>query len=148
MPEPSPPKRFDEESSGVDFSQATSSGARLATQVFGLLLIVVGGYFGIQIAGDVLGAVRKPANLEETLSEMSKALGIGQAELAFGPRPLPVGRLASGLFLFFGYFVAAVISLRLVVTGGRLVLGVSTERKAFYEAVKEFSSALRIEQKR
>ena len=148
MYDPTVGKRFEESSNGVDLAHAATTTTRLAMQAFGVLLMLVGGYFGIQIAGDVLGMVRKPATLEATLGDMTKALGLEGAEIATEQKPIAIGRVVACVALFLGYFLAVVIAMRLILAGGRLIGGISSERKAFYQAMKEFSTAVHQEQRK
>ncbi len=139
------PRRFDETPSGVDFSKSAGGGMRMASQVFGLILVVIGGYFGLQLASDLLGFVRNPADWEGSVGAMSKTLNLGELGFQIEGRRVSADRTIALGMLLLGYFICTWVAMRLVVAGGRLVAGAVAERQEFYAAMKEFQITMRRE---
>ena len=122
---------------------SAAKGVRLGGQVFGLILIVVGAYYAVLILGACLSVLRDPGQTSSSVAAMTKTIGLDNAEVSSGKNQIPIGKASAAVLLLLWYQVAAWISLKLITIGGRMVLGVVSERREFLAAMKEFMISTR-----
>ena len=132
--------------SSGDASQSATGILRLASQLFGLALLLIGFYYGLSILTSVIGYIRDPEGLEAPAEKMAVVLNLSQATVPVGEQTLPVGRSAGMAALILWYLAAGWITLTVVSVGGRLMLASFNERREFYAATKEMMAAVRREQ--
>lgn len=97
------------------------SGARLLTVVIGVVLILVGVAYAVQVFQAVGGLLRDPAGLEAPVQKMQKIIGAEKMEVNINGQAFPVGGAISLLLMFLWYAFWAWIPLAIIAAGGRLV---------------------------
>lgn len=116
---------------------------RVLGLVIGLILILIGVYFGILILGDVLGLLRDPVTIESPLKTLAAALDLDGVTLELQGKPVKLGRMAAVLILFVGYWICSIIAMKTALAGGRLIAGFNTDRREFYAAARALGDAVR-----
>jgi len=132
-----------DEDARPDLARRLADLFRLGSQVVGVVLLLIGAYYGLQVLVDVLGALRNPANLEPALAGMVQLLGVQDLAIPVQGEKVPVGKPAGVVVLVVWYLVCAWIALAVMSAGGKLATGPFSERRAFFAAVQEFLAAHR-----
>jgi hypothetical protein len=138
---------FDEgrDSDGLGLSKPLGTVFRLTSQAAGLLLIILGAYYALHIVADGIQAARNPADLEPAVEGMVRTLELEKANVPVQDEKVPLGRPVAFVALLLWYGLCALVALKLVGAGGRLVLGIVSERREFLAAMKEFLVTMRTE---
>lgn len=105
------------------------TGARLLTVIVGVVLILAGVVYSVQVFQAVGGLLRDPAGLEAPLQKMQKMIGAEKMEVNLNGQPFPVGGAISLLLMFLWYAFWAWIPLAIIAAGGRLVSAASQLRE-------------------
>jgi hypothetical protein len=113
---------------------ATNS-VRVGGQILGLVLTLIGAYFAIMILSSCIAVLRDPGQSANSVTAMTKTLGIENAQITSGKDQIPIGKISAGVMLLAWYQVAAWISIRLMVVGGQMV---SSGRRELIAAMREF----------
>lgn len=120
----------------------TAQGLAQAFQILvlfvGLVFLLGGAYYAWGIANFCITSAQNPANLEAPISEMAKALSVENEILQVDGAKIPIGKVIGGVFLIIWYVITAWISLLLMTSGGKIILGPSLERRAFLSAMREY----------
>jgi hypothetical protein len=124
-------------------AQPFATTLRIVSQVIGLGLILAGSWYALSIIATAIKIARQPSESEPALVEMAKTLKLEGATAPMGEGDIAVDRSASVVALLLWYLLSALISVLLINAGGRLVLGVVSERREFLSAMKEFLVTLR-----
>jgi hypothetical protein len=126
-------------------SQPSGKVLRMIGQAVGLVLLLLGAFYGWSVLAATISALRDPAGLGPTLAAMATTLEMEGVTLPLGESKVPIGRTVAGVLLLLWYMLSAWVAMQLVNFGGRLVLGVIAERREFLAAMKEFLVTLRKE---
>lgn len=121
----------------VDAGISLSARLRLAAQVVGIVLILVGAWYVVVILMDVLATARDPAALQPTASAMAQTLNLQDAHALVGEAQVPLGRSVATVVLLVWYVVSGWLAFKLIGAGGQLVLGAMAERRDFLATMRE-----------
>ena len=106
------------------------TGARLLTVFAGVILILAGVVYAVQVFQAVGGLLRDPAGLQAPVETMAKIIGAEKLEININGQPLAIGGVVSLLLMFLWYAFWAWIPLAIIAAGGRLVAAASQLRDA------------------
>ncbi len=123
---------------GFDLTYVLSSMFRMAGQILGGVLLLIGVYYALVVLGQILAAGANPANLGPALERMETLLKLEDAKLVIDNTEIPLGRTAAFGALCMWYLLSFWIPLGLIGAGTRFIWGPMAERKAFYNALEEF----------
>jgi hypothetical protein len=108
---------------------------RVSGQILGIVLTIVGAYFAVMILGSCIAVLRDPGQSSNSVTAMTKTIGLENAQVTSGKDQIPIGKVSAGVLLLLWYQVAAWISIRLMIVGGQMV---SSGRRELISAMKEF----------
>jgi len=117
----------------------------ILVQIIGLVFLLGGAYYAWGIANFCLNSAQNPANLEAPISDMAKSFSMENEILQVDGAKIPIGKVIGGVFLIIWYVITAWISLLLMTSGGKIILGHTLERQAFFGAMREFISSIQTE---
>lgn len=119
------------------------SWVRLAGQLFGGGLLLVGAYYLLLLLQQFVRFVLAPGELDAAVAATGTVIGADKMSWTFGADRIEVGKAAAaGVYAVF--CVAAVwVAGKFIALGGRLTLGAMSERQEMYAAVKEMARLAR-----
>lgn len=95
---------------------------RGVTRVVGIVLVIIGAYYAINLASDALAYLRDPAAMAPRMEGMMKALNIDKTEIKLGEVEISFGRSLGGGMLGFWYFICGWVAFKLISVGAHLTL--------------------------
>jgi hypothetical protein len=104
------------------------AGARIFTLVAGLVLILVGAIYAVQVFWSVGSLLKNPAGLEGPVKTMEQLISAEKLGIQFNGQPVNFGGMIALCLLFLWYVFWAWIPLALIAAGGRLVAACSQLR--------------------
>jgi hypothetical protein len=128
--------------------EMTGQVARVVSQVVGLVLVLIGTYYAVQIAVNALHMVSDPAQQEATLANWARILRLEEATATTAGDNISIGRTVAAILVLLCYVIGGGVTLGIINAGGRLVLGVIGERREFLAAMREFMASVRAEEAR
>jgi hypothetical protein len=115
------------------------AGARIFTLVAGLLLILVGGLYALQVFWSVGSLLKDPAGLEGPTKTIGRIISAEKLSMQINGQAVEFGGVFSLVLLFLWYVFWVWIPLALIAAGGRLVAAGTQLR----DATKPAGSAVR-----
>jgi hypothetical protein len=106
------------------------AGARILTLITGVVLILVGVVYGIQVFLTVGSLLKNPAGLEAPVKAMEKVISAENLALNINGQAIQVGGAVALLLMFLWYVFWAWIPLAIIAAGGKLVGVASQLREA------------------
>lgn len=111
---------------------------RIACQVIGIGMVLIGSYFLIVRFADVTRLIHSPEDLRSTVDGVGNLIHADRLDIPAKDRPpVPVGRILAFGFSLVLYIVCVWIAGLIVVTGAKLALGVVNERRELLAAMRE-----------
>ncbi len=110
------------------------AGARIFTLVAGLLLILVGSVYAVEVFWSVGSLLKDPAGLEGPVKSFEKIISAENLALPLNGQPVQFGGAIALSLLFVWYAFWAWIPLALIGAGGRLVAACSQMREGLEQA--------------
>ncbi|QDU60629.1 hypothetical protein Pan216_14760 [Planctomycetes bacterium Pan216] len=102
---------------------------RFVCQALGLLLIIIGTFFAIQVFTSVYGLVNKPEGMAGAVDQTAELIESEKLSVKIGADRVEAGRLAATMVLFVWYMLCAYIPLAIIAVGGRLVWAMRKPRE-------------------
>jgi hypothetical protein len=96
-------------------------GARILTLMAGVVLILVGVVYAVQVFLTVGSLLKNPTGLEGPVKAMEKVISAEQMALNINGQAIPFGGAVALLLMFLWYVFWAWIPLAIIAAGGRLV---------------------------
>jgi hypothetical protein len=106
------------------------AGARLLTVVVGVVMILVGVVYAVQVFQSVGALLRDPAGLEAPVQRMEKIISAEKLEVTINGQPLALGGPVSLLLMFLWYVFWAWLPLAIIAAGSRLVSSAAQMRRS------------------
>ncbi len=106
------------------------AGARIFTLVAGVVLILVGVVYAVQVFLTVGSIVKNPAALEGPVKSFEKVISAEQLAVNVNGQAVRVGGAVALMLLFVWYLFWAWIPLAIIAAGGRLVSACTQLREA------------------
>lgn len=113
----------------ADVLGSAAAVVRGVTRTIGIILVVIGAYYAIQLAGDALSYLRDPATMAPRLEGMMKALAIKSTEIKIGDATISFGRSLGGGMLGFWYFICGWVAFKLIAVGAHLSLAPTNDQR-------------------
>lgn len=104
-------------------------GARVLTLIAGVVLILVGVVYAVQVFLTVGSLLRDPAGLEGPVKAVEKVISAENLALNLNGQAIQVGGMVAMLLMFLWYVFWAWIPLAIIVAGGKLVAACSRLRE-------------------
>src|SRR5688572_26190091 len=101
------------------------SGARILMLVTGVVLILVGVVYGVQVFLTVGSLLKDPAGLDAPVKAMEKVISAENLALNINGQAIQVGGAVALMLMFLWYVFWAWIPLAIIAAGGRLVAAAS-----------------------
>ncbi len=93
----------------------------IVAMLVGLIVIICGLKYSIDIFSYLFGAIKDPQKLEETLELWSVTLGGEAFSLSFGKKVIPLSMIMSTMVLGGGVLILAWLALAMMQTGAKIV---------------------------
>lgn len=125
-------------------AQSADHYLRLGAQVVGLVLVLIGCYYTVSVLAGGISIVRHADAWDSSLTAMAKTLNVEGSEVPVaGGGKIPISRVIAGAVLILWNTVIAWVALLLIGAGGRLISGMTTERREFLSTMNEFLATSR-----
>ncbi len=133
--------KYDQPSSGIE---TLKSAAAFAATCIGLVIMLFGLKYSIDIFNLIYDALRDPEKIHEILIRLGENIGGEALDVTIGKKIIPISMIISLMVFCGGSVILAWLAMALMQTGGKIVSWTSGDREAVKKILEyTFGEAMR-----